>query len=161
MQDITVVKRNPQGAETFRYSGKLLQRDGQRIVIEAEYTRNDADFYGILLGNGDRFVETYFTDRWYNIYEIHAREDDHLRGWYCNISMPAQVEDGTLSWVDLALDLLVYPDGRQRVLDEDEFEQLEISPELRQMALRGLEDLKAYFTELPGNGAGWVKMQAG
>ncbi len=33
-----------------------------------------------------------------------------------------------LSYVDLALDLLVFPDGRQFVLDEDEFLKLDLSP---------------------------------
>ena len=46
------------------------------------------------LRRGDRFIETYYTDRWYNIFEIHAREDDRLKGWYCNIAKPAVMEAG-------------------------------------------------------------------
>ena len=30
----------------------------------------------MILAKGDRFVETYYTNRWYNTFEIHAREDD-------------------------------------------------------------------------------------
>ena len=33
-------------------------------------------------------------------------------------------EASQIRYVDLALDLLVFPDGRQLVLDEDEFEAL-------------------------------------
>jgi hypothetical protein len=94
------------------------------------------------LRRGDRFLETYFTDRWYNIYEIHAREDDSLRGWYCNVGKPALLDGDCLSYVDLALDLLVFPDGRQVVLDEDEFLSLELSIADRRQALAALEELK-------------------
>lgn len=97
------------------------------------------------LSAGDRFVETYYTNRWYNMFEIHAREDDHLRGWYCNISHPAEIDGNTLSYIDLALDLLVFPDGRQVVLDEDEFADLEISPKIRGQARQALTELQAMF----------------
>ena len=101
----------------------------------------------MLLGKGDRFVETYYTDRWFNIFEIHAREDDHLRGWYCNVSSPAVIVGDTIAWNDLALDLLVFPDGRQYVLDEDEFSQLELSSEQRQRALNALAELQTRFKQ--------------
>jgi hypothetical protein len=45
----------------------------------------------------------------------------------------------------LALDLWVSTDGKQTVLDQDEFEALGLNDELRQSALRGLEDLKKLF----------------
>ena len=36
-------------------------------------------------------------------------------------------------------------DGKQTVLDEDEFEELELNEELRAGALKGLDELKATF----------------
>ena len=97
------------------------------------------------LAKGDRFVETYYTDHWYNIFEIYAREDDHLRGWYCNIGYPAELDGNILSYIDLALDLLVFPNGRQIVLDEDEYANLDISPKIRQKARDALAELQAMF----------------
>jgi hypothetical protein len=142
-QEIQLVKQNPAGQQTYRYHGRLLERSAERLVIEAFFTRHDMDFNGLLLGKGDRFVETYYTDRWYNIYEVHAREDDAIRGWYCNISFPAEFDGACLSYRDLCLDLLVFPDGRQIVLDEDEFALLDIPPALRQRALDALSELQA------------------
>jgi predicted RNA-binding protein associated with RNAse of E/G family len=144
-QAITISKRDIHGKETWRYQGCLLCRDQESLVVEAFFDRQDILFYGILLGKGDRFVETYYTDRWYNIFEIHAREDDRLRGWYCNISYPIEIDGDLISYVDLCLDLLIYPDGRQVVLDEDEFAALEITPETRSGALAALEELQAEF----------------
>jgi hypothetical protein len=45
----------------------------------------------------------------------------------------------------LALDLLVFPDGRQIVLDEDEFNALPLSEAERQSALAALAELQALF----------------
>ena len=58
---------------------------------------------------------------------------------------PAFFEDGIISYIDLALDLWVSPDGRQTVLDEDEFEDLNLDHELKSGALHGLQDLKHFF----------------
>jgi protein associated with RNAse G/E len=99
----------------------------------------------VVFKTGDRFVEYYYTDRWYNIFVIHDREDGTVKGWYCNIGKPAVIEDSIVSYVDLALDLWVSTDGTQAILDEDEFEQLKISDELRSKALDGLVELKNLF----------------
>jgi len=144
---ITVIKRNDRGQETWRYQGRRLEQADGRLVLEAFFDREEMWLQGMLLSKGDRFIETYFTDRWYNIFEIHARDDDSLRGWYCNISRPAEIEGDTISWVDLALDLLVFPDRRQVVLDEDEFARLEISPEERRQAQAALVELQAIFRD--------------
>jgi hypothetical protein len=143
---LNVLKLDIHGHETWRYPAKVLRQDDSSVTIEAFFNRPDLDFHGILFGQGDRFVETYYSDRWYNIFEIHAREDDHLRGWYCNVTCPAAITPETISYVDLALDLLVYPDGKQLVLDKDEFAALEISDGDKQRARQALEDLKAAFT---------------
>lgn len=143
---LTVIKRDSRGVETWRYQGELLVRAPDHVVLEAKFDRDDLEFHGMPLCKGDRFVETYYTNRWYNIYEIHAREDDHLRGWYCNIGKPAVLEGDTLSYIDLGLDLLVFPDGRQVVLDEDEFNALDLSPHERNLALTALAELRVYFS---------------
>jgi predicted RNA-binding protein associated with RNAse of E/G family len=144
---ITVSKQDEKGKETWRYQAKLLARDVNCIQLEANFDRADTKIAGMLLARGDRFVETYYTDRWYNIFEIHNRENDQLRGWYCNIGCPAEINGNTLSYIDLALDLLVFPDGRQIVLDEDEFAALDISAELRIKARTALAELQENFRQ--------------
>ena len=152
---ITVIKRNANGAETFRYSGVILRQEPGLVVLEARFNRSDLSFMGTLLKHGDRFVETFYTDRWYNIFEIHDLDDDRIKGWYCNVGYPAVLEaDDRLSYVDLALDLWVAPDGSQTVLDEDEFDALELEGETRRQAWAGLEGLKRIFTSDKRSGLG-------
>jgi predicted RNA-binding protein associated with RNAse of E/G family len=141
---VVVIKRNPRGEETWRYEAELLKRDGTAFHLEAPYNRPDTPFMGIVIKHGDRFVETYYADRWYNIYEIHDRDDGSLKGWYCNVGRPAVLEaEDVLSYVDLALDLWVAADGSQAVLDEDEFAALDLDAETRSRARAALEELKA------------------
>ena len=147
-ETITVLKRNQAGAVTWQYSGRILRRGSGFLVLEAFFNLPDTPFMGISLKRGDRFVETYYTDRWYNIFEVHDRDDDHLKGWYCNFGYPALMEeDGTLSYVDLALDLWVAPDGTQTVLDEDEFTALNLDAKTRQQVLAALGELQDFFRD--------------
>jgi len=57
------------------------------------------------------------------------------------------VNDGIVAYRDLALDLLVYPDGSQLILDEDEFAVLQVPDEEKAKALAALEELKIIFSK--------------
>ena len=140
-----VQKKNPAGEITYEYEGVLLERGDRSVMLEALFDRADMPFMDVVFKTGDRFVEYYYTDRWYNIFAIHDRDDGKVKGWYCNIGKPAVIEDGVVSYVDLALDLWVSADGKQTVLDEDEFEALGLEDELRTGALAGLDELKRLF----------------
>jgi protein associated with RNAse G/E len=142
---ITVQKKNPAGEVTYEYEGMLLGRDEHSIVLEALFDRADMPFMDVVFKTGDRFVEYYYTDRWYNIFVIYDRDSGDLKGWYCNIGKPATFEDGVVSYIDLALDLWVSISGKQTVLDEDEFEALNLNEELKTGALKGLDELKRLF----------------
>ncbi|HJR79923.1 MAG TPA: DUF402 domain-containing protein [Anaerolineales bacterium] len=142
---ITVQKKNPEGEVTYEYEGVLLKRDENSITLEAIFDREDLPFMDVVLKKGDRFVEQYYTDRWYNIFAVYDRDDGKLKGWYCNVGKPAVIEDGVVSYVDLALDLWVSTSGEQTVLDEDEFERLNLKEELKVGARNGLQELKQFF----------------
>lgn len=145
---ISVRKRNELGEVVWEYSGKLLERGDDFIRLEALFNRKDTPFQGTVLKLNDRFVETFFTDRWYNIFRIHDRDDDSVKGWYCNVGKPAIWDTpDAISYVDLALDLWVTPDGKQSVLDEDEFEALALDEATRTRAREALEELKAFFEQ--------------
>ena len=147
---ITVHKLNEQGVEVFCYNGTLVRKQGTCLTLEARFERSDVQFFGLTFRVGDRFIETYYSDRWFNIFEIHDAADDHLKGWYCNVTRPARFEQGHIHAADLALDLLVFPDGRVRVLDEDEFEELKLSESDRMNALASLEELKQWVQARKG-----------
>ena len=147
MDEAVVVKKlNLQGEETWRYEGRVVQQRQNGVLLEAFFNRPDLPFHGIVFAEGDRFLEAYWSDRWYNIFEIHSRVDDTIKGWYCNVSQPAQIKPGVIGFVDLALDLLVYPDGRWLILDEDEFRAMGLDAAVSERAVGALNELQEIFT---------------
>ena len=147
MTTITVIKQDHAGLETWRYFGNLISRHDNEIQIEAFFDREYIHFEGITIKRGDRFIETYYIDRWYNIFKIQEQNSGLLKCWYCNIGYPALITDDSVAYRDLALDLLVYPDGRQKVLDEDEFSTLPLSPDDQAAARQALIELQIKFQE--------------
>ena len=147
---ITVVKLDHLGQETWRYQATKLKQAPHEIVLEAFFDHDVTWVDELRLCRGDRFIEFYFDNHWYNIFEVHAREDDRLKGWYCNISFPAEITDSCVKYRDLALDLIVYPDGRQVVLDEDEFSRLSLDPKMRADAWIALSELQDTFNQKVG-----------
>ncbi len=140
---VTIRKLNLAGEEVFAYSGEVVSRTPTNAVVEAYFTRYDRlDLGYTVFERGDRFVEYFYSDRWYNIFEVHAAGDDRLRGWYCNVTRPANIAEGVVSAVDLALDVFVYPDSRMLVLDEDEFEALSLTELERATARAAVEELR-------------------
>jgi len=142
---VKVQKKNPDGEVLIEYEGDELERNESFVKLEALFTRDDMPFMDVVFKKGDRFVEYYYFDRWYNIFAIYDRDDGQIKGWYCNVGMPAVIEDGVVSYVDLALDLWVSVNGKQTVLDEDEFEELNLTEELKIGAFNGLKELQQLF----------------
>ena len=118
---ITVRVLKHDGAEHRRWNAQLSHRNGELIVLDAEF---DVDVSHELLGEIKRetkTVEYYWLNRWYNVFRF-LNEDGSTRLWYCNVNTPPKLEGRTLSYIDLDIDLLVQPDFSIQVLDEDEFE---------------------------------------
>ena len=140
---ITVHKLDDRGREVWRYSGTVVRRDDSSVMLVALFDRDDVEFHGLHIQRGDRFIETFYRDRWYNIFAIYDGDNNRLKGWYCNITRPANIEEEHVYAEDLALDLIVLPNGSMHVLDEDEFAQLELHPDEHANALRTLRHLQS------------------
>ncbi len=147
MSRMKILKKNLADEVTWQYEGTELNRDENSITIEALFNRDDLPFQDIVLKRNDRFVETFYADKWFNIFEIYDRDDGKLKGWYCNIGKPAVIGKDFISYVDLALDLWVSADGKQTVLDEDELAELNLSVDLKQKVDEGLKELQQLFKQ--------------
>ncbi|MEP7359812.1 MAG: DUF402 domain-containing protein, partial [Anaerolineales bacterium] len=90
-EPVTVQKLKPSGEIAIEWSGQGLARDAHSLVLEARFTRKTMPLGYVTMATGDRFVETYYTDRWYNVFAIYAGDSGEFKGWYCNVSRPAEV----------------------------------------------------------------------
>ena len=142
-----IIKKDHLGNSVWEYDGKIIEHTTSAILLEARFNRSDMMFNGVLLKKGDRFLELYPMRKWFNIYEIHDKDHDEIKGWYCNITRPVRLSDEEISYDDLALDLLVYPDRKMRILDEDEFILLSLNSTDALNAKMGLKQLKEIFSQ--------------
>jgi uncharacterized protein len=138
---ITIIKLDPTGVEKTRYRGEILECFVGGVVVEAVWTRADYDLGYTRFETGDRFVEYYYAERWFNVFAI-ASKGGERKGWYCNIAEPARISTDTVVQVDLYLDVWVNPVGEILLLDEDEFEASTLlSKQQRVGARQGLQEL--------------------
>jgi uncharacterized protein len=141
MTIITVNKLNSIGEIKIQYQGEVLEHSADRIIIQAFWKLPLKDLGYICFEPGDRFIEYYFSNRWFNIFDI-ADANNERKGWYCNITEPAEIHDDQINQKDLLLDVWVDPWGRSLLLDEDEFElDTTLSEIQRQGAKQGLHEL--------------------
>ena len=116
----TVSARKFDGTEHRRWQAQLVRRENSLLVFDARF---DEEVRHPLLGvipRGTISLEYYWLDRWYNVFRF-LLPDGGLRNFYCNVNLPPEFDGGTMSYVDLELDVLVWPDFSYKVLDEDEF----------------------------------------
>ena len=147
MQKVIVYKLDHNGNEVWNYPGSVLLRDKEKVVIEAKFTKPDFLFNGMVLKKDDTFIEAYYRNKWYNIMEIYDRDDGHLKGWYCNVTRPADISRWKIAYQDLALDLLVHYQGSSQLLDEDEFDELHLPEFEARHAWSAVSELRDIFKE--------------
>src|SRR5215469_14248807 len=121
MASITVNKLNALGEIKIQYQGEVVERLADRIIIQAYWEHPLKELGYTRFEPGDRFIEYYFTNRWFNIFDI-STTDGERKGWYCNVAEPALIHDDRIEQLDLLLDVWVDPGGNLLLLDEDEFE---------------------------------------
>ncbi|MCS7062013.1 MAG: nicotinamide-nucleotide amidohydrolase family protein [Anaerolineae bacterium] len=119
-----VRKLKPDGVERARYTAELIERKHDHVLVVAEWTRPPVDLGFGVLEPGDRFIETFYTNRWHTVFEIRSANGS-LKGWYADLSRPARITEDLIEWEDLALDAWMSPQGELIWIDQEEFAALE------------------------------------
>lgn len=141
--ELTVYKLDERGAEVWQYPARLLARYADSVKLEATFNRDRVDMGFVTFSRGDRFVETFYEARWFNVFAVYEGNSEMLKGWYCNICRPAEITDTAVRCEDLALDLWVAVDGRSQLLDEEEFTGLELDEDERRACWAAVTELQA------------------
>ena len=141
LKTIRVIKSFAGEAQQLSWQGTLLEESATTRKLQAYFSGKPGKIVGVDIAGGDKWIETYYSDRWYNCFEMHAGDTNTLKLVYFNISYPAVFKEDCIEWEDLALDLAVLPDGSTHILDEDEFDALDLDAKTRQICWQTLEDL--------------------
>jgi len=154
----TVVKLRPDGSEAARYPATDIPAPDGWVAARAIWTYGTVDIGYYSFEQDDVLYEYFATERPYNLFATY-RPDGRLVGWYCNVTHPTRVNDDTIYWHDLWVDVLVMPDGSIEVIDMDELDESGIEqddPRLHALILAARDELvqmareRAYpFSETP------------
>ena len=142
---ITIIKRNAAGSEVWRWQGEILRDFAAGVLLQAFFNFEDVTRHEMVYRRGDRYREIYFRNKWFNIFEMHDRETDALKGWYCNFSRPAAIANGIITYDDLVLDAIITPDFKMKVLDEEEFNALDLELYEYENISAALQEVRALF----------------
>jgi predicted RNA-binding protein associated with RNAse of E/G family len=102
----------------------LLFEDEEKMVVLNVLNRSKP-----LVVNGYNLIDWGCTavwlismGEWFDLGAIYG-SDNKLRGYYCDITTPAEKTPDGYKTMDLMLDLCILPDGTISTLDEDEFQE--------------------------------------
>lgn len=114
--DILEVKRTlGGGVHTFPCQAAEMAGDHAVLLYTLPNVSQVAD---LGLPAGTLTIAYYWVGRPYNVYHWISPEGKTL-AYYFNLSGLVTITHDTVEWEDLEVDILVTPDGRARVLDED------------------------------------------
>ena len=119
----------------------IIYRDDEHIITKWQTLNPKITFA--------RGVSCYFLKEGYKISKIY-RHDDSLLYWYCDIAQfDFDCSVGSFTMTELLADVIVYPDGRCKVVDLDELSKAHeagmISDEQLHASLNQLNNLLTYI----------------
>jgi len=143
-EKVTVNSRKYDGRIRRTWQCKLVERQESLVVLVGEFEQ-DIEHPGLgRINCGTLSHEYYWLDRWYNIFRFHE-PNGTFRNYYCNVAMPPEFDGSTLDYVDLDIDILVWPDHRYEVVDRDDFQRNTFkygyTSEIRQMADNSVDEI--------------------
>lgn len=121
-RQITINSKKYDGSIRRSWQGGIVSQSADLIVVVGRFDANVEHNDLGLIRRGTVSFEHFWTSRWYNIFRFHE-PDGSLRNYYCNVSMPPTQDGDVLDYVDLDIDVVVWPDRRVEVLDRDDFER--------------------------------------
>ena len=118
---ITINSRKYDGHVRRSWKGGLVHASNDLLILVGKFTEdvvhNDLGY----ISAGTVSFEHFWLDRWYNVFRFHE-PDGKLKAHYANITMPPLFAGDAIDYVDLDIDVILWPDGRVEVLDRDDFE---------------------------------------
>jgi len=146
LSKVTINSRKFDRTISRSWACDVVETAGDLLICEGRFeTQVDHPELGVIR-KGTISREYYWFDRWYNIFRF-QEPDGSLRNFYCNIAMPPRLSESILDYLDLDIDVVIWPDHRCVILDRDEFVQNSLRfgypKEVIQKVNESLQDLRA------------------
>ena len=105
------------------------------------------DGLGVEKNPGDYDVMIIVTGKWYVIHNYHRSSGEYI-GTYININTPPEILPDQVKYHDLAVDVVIMPNGEVKVVDLDELDNYRekgiVSPALFSKVKEAIEEARNY-----------------
>jgi protein associated with RNAse G/E len=119
----TVISRSVDGSVKRSWKAELVRRESNELVLRGTFV-DTVDHTALgTIEKGTVSTEYFWANRWFNVFRFEGT-DGRLRNFYCNVAMPPKIDDKIVDYVDLEVDIVVWPDRRMAVLDIEEFDEI-------------------------------------
>ena len=106
--------------ETQRFLCNVLHREANYLVVSF-HAEKEGNIKDIVIPSGSTTIAHYWTDRGYVVWRMYDSEG-LLIGSLFHIVKNVIIARKHVRYLDLIVDIWIAPDGKLRVLDEDELE---------------------------------------
>ena len=106
--------------ETQRFLCNVLHREANYLVVSF-HSEREGKVKDIVIPSGSTTIAHYWTDRGYVVWRMSGPEGLPI-GTLIHIVKNVIITDRHVQYLDLIVDIWITPDGKLRVLDEDELE---------------------------------------
>ncbi|MBS1793935.1 MAG: DUF402 domain-containing protein [Acidobacteria bacterium] len=120
LQPVKIISRKFDGRINHSWEADLIQDQNPLYVCKGIFKKEIHHNHLGHIKQGTVSYEYFWRDRWYNVFRF-FEPNGEFKFIYCNICMPPAIYDNMIEYVDLDLDILVYPDNKVQVLDVEEF----------------------------------------
>ena len=142
--------------QSFKHDGSLHRTWSMGFVMEANDKRTivvtnktwvtEAD--GRKWYTREPAICFFYPDHWFNIICMMRKTGVY---YYCNLASPAIYDGEALKHIDYDLDVKLYPDGTEVLLDEDEYaehsEKMKYPESVRSIIADELAELRKWIAE--------------
>ncbi len=144
-EQIVVSALKYDGREHRNWQGQLVVNEPPLLIVDALFAEDvQHDLLGAI-SKGTVSTEYYWLDRWYNIFRFGDKSRANAT-FYCNVTIPPRLENRTLSYVDLDIDVFVHSNFTYEVLDIEDFNAnariYSYPKEIEHSAYQAVEELK-------------------
>lgn len=122
VDNVRINSLNYDGSLKRGWPCRFIGQSGSMLEFLGRFTNEISHPELGLIAAGTISYEYYWLDKNYNIFRFHE-PDGRLRNWYCNINLPPKFENDVLDYVDLDVDVIVWPDMSYKVVDLEDFER--------------------------------------
>lgn len=121
-QLFTIRSRKLDGTLAKSWSARLLDRSEDLLLLQGQFDSEINHEHLGVIRRGTFSREYYWLDRWYCVFAFYE-PGGGFRNFYLNVNTPPLVGSDVLEYIDLDIDVIVWPDHSFEVLDLEEFER--------------------------------------